>query len=339
MRNPNGYGSVVKLSGNRRNPFVVRKTTGWNDKGHPVYLTIGYYPTREDGMIALAEYNKNPYDVDIRNITLKKLFEKWSETILPKLGSSLQRSLKSAYKHVKKLDELKYRDIRSFQMQDTIDNCGYGYSTQAAIKNLWGYLDRFAMEVDVIQKMYSVLTTSAPVEESHKEPFTEDEIKILWDHADEPWVDTILIMLYSGWRILEFCTLKTADIDLNDQIMKGGVKTRTGKNRIVPIHSAIFPLIKARFNPTSEFFLTDKNGAPIPEHQYREIFKETLSKYGITHNPHETRHTFRTRLDSAGANKKCIDLMMGHKSKDIGERVYTHKTILELQTAIELITR
>ena len=36
----------------------------------------------------------------------------------------------------------------------------------------------------------------------------------------------------------------------------------------------------------------------------------------------------------AGANKKCIDLMMGHKSKDVGERVYTHKTIDELRDAI-----
>jgi hypothetical protein len=42
-------------------------------------------------------------------------------------------------------------------------------------------------------------------------------------------------------------------------------------------------------------------------------------------------------LDSAGANKVCIDLMMGHKSKEVGERIYTHKTIEELKAAIELI--
>lgn len=339
MKNPNGYGSVVKLSGNRRKPYTVRKTTGWNDKGHPIYLTIGYYASREEGMIALAEYNRNPYDVDKRNITLQELYQKWSESIFPKLGKSLQGSLKSAYKHMKKLEGLKYREIRSFQMQDTIDNCGYGYSTQAAIKNLWGYLDRFAMELDVINKMYSQLTTSAPVEESHKTPFTEDEIKTLWNHSGEEWVDTILIMLYSGWRILEFCTLETANIDLVNQTMKGGVKTRNGKERIVPIHSAILKFIEQRFNTASKTFLTDQQGNPMTEEQYRTVFKETLSRFGIKHNPHETRHTFRTRLDSAGANKKCIDMMMGHKSKDVGERVYTHKTIDELKQAIELISR
>ena len=339
MKNPNGYGTVVKLSGNRRRPFVVRKTTGWTDEGYPIYLTIGYYATREEGMIALAEYNKNPYDVDRRNISLKELFEKWLETIYPKLGKSLQGSLKSSYRHIKKLEDMKYREIRSFQMQETIDNCGRGYSTQAQIKNLWGYLDKFAMELDVINKMYSQLTNSAPVEETHKEPFTDEEVDTLWDHAGEEWVDTILIMLYSGWRIMEFTTLKTAAVDLEAETMKGGVKTRSGKDRIVPIHSKILPLVKARYNPEAEYLITDQDGNPIPENQYRKLFTATLEKYGIKHLPHECRHTFRTRLDSAGANKRCIDLMMGHKSKDVGERVYTHKTLDDLKTAIELITR
>ncbi|KAB4602114.1 recombinase, partial [Bacteroides thetaiotaomicron] len=37
MRNPNGYGTVAKLSGNRRRPFIVKKVIGWNNKGHPIY--------------------------------------------------------------------------------------------------------------------------------------------------------------------------------------------------------------------------------------------------------------------------------------------------------------
>ena len=57
----------------------------------------------------------------------------------------------------------------------------------------------------------------------------------------------------------------------------------------------------------------------------------------MQHTPHECRHTFRSRLDSAGANKVAIDLMMGHKSSDVGERVYTHKTLQELKEAINLL--
>ncbi|KAF0193429.1 MAG: Site-specific recombinase XerD, partial [Bacillota bacterium] len=68
-------------------------------------------------------------------------------------------------------------------------------------------------------------------------------------------------------------------------------------------------------------------------------WNEVMNELKLNHTPHECRHTFRSRLDSAGANKVCIDLMMGHKSKEVGERVYTHKTIEELKSAIELITR
>lgn len=64
-----------------------------------------------------------------------------------------------------------------------------------------------------------------------------------------------------------------------------------------------------------------------------------MERLGMEHTPHECRHTFRSRLDSAGANKVCIDLMMGHKSKEVGERIYTHKTIQELKEAIELIDK
>lgn len=76
MRNPNGYGTVAKLSGNRRNPFVVRKTLGWDDRGYPIYEIIGYYPTREAGMIALAEYNRDPYDIQTAKITMEQLYQK-----------------------------------------------------------------------------------------------------------------------------------------------------------------------------------------------------------------------------------------------------------------------
>ena len=37
MRNPNGYGSVVKLSGKRRKPFAVRITIGWDNNGKQKY--------------------------------------------------------------------------------------------------------------------------------------------------------------------------------------------------------------------------------------------------------------------------------------------------------------
>ena len=337
MKNPNGYGSVVKLSGNRRKPFAVRKTIGWNEKGHPIYLTIGYAPTREEGNIMLALYNNDPWDVDAAKITLEGLWNLFKEKRLSKLGDGTQGSLKSAFKHTKKYWDMKYKDIKSFHMQDCIDNCGHGYSTQWSIKNLFGHLDKFALELDVINKSYAQLTTAESIPETSKVPFTEEEIKTLWEHEDDEWVDSILIFLYSGFRISELLNMKLTDIDLEIGTFQGGTKTNAGKNRIIPIHSKILHLVEKRVQE-SQIYLFEFNGKKLSSYIYYKIWDKIMEKYQMDHTPHECRHTFRSRLDSVGANKKCIDMLMGHKSKDVGERVYTHKTIQELKYAIELIT-
>lgn len=47
MKMENGYGSIVKLSGNRRKPYGVRITVGWKDnKQQRKYL--GYFKTPKE---------------------------------------------------------------------------------------------------------------------------------------------------------------------------------------------------------------------------------------------------------------------------------------------------
>lgn len=69
------------------------------------------------------------------------------------------------------------------------------------------------------------------------------------------------------------------------------------------------------------------------------FWKKIMDRLKMEFPPHERYHTFEPMLDSAGANRKCIDIMMDHISKDTGNWVYNHKTLKELKTAIELIQR
>ena len=336
MKNPNGYGAVVRLSGNRRKPWCARKTTGWNEKGYPIYKSIGYYAEREDAMIALAQYNRNPYDIDLSKITLKELFEKWSARDFPKMSKSSASSHKSAVKHASALYSIPYKNIKAYQMQEVIDGCGCGYSTQGAIKNLFGQLDRFALELDIITKCNSALISAAPIPPSSKVPFTDDEVDAVWKIAGQEWVDSVLFFLYTGFRISEMLTIKVDDVDLDQLTIKGGIKTKAGKNRIVPIHPRIEGFVRARVKQGNKF-LFSYNGKKMSSTQYYIIWNSLMEQLKMHHTPHECRHTFRSRLDSANANKRCIDLLMGHTSKDVGERVYTHKTLDELKETINLL--
>lgn len=350
MRNPNGYGTVTKLSGNRRKPFTIRKTKGWDNEGKRIVSYLGYYETKEEALMVLAEYNRNPYDIDAAKITLEELFKMWLEFKLPKLGKSNQGSLRSAFKHCLKFKNMKYKELKAFHMQDCIDNCGCGYSTQASIRNLFKHLDKFAYELDVINKQYSILLTSEPIPETSKKPFTDEEVNEVWEIQDQEWVDSVLFLLYSGFRISEMLSIESENVDLVARTIKGGVKTKAGKDRIVPIHSKIVQFVQRRkaqgnkylFNcPYSEnapaYLIKYSENKPMSALRYYDLWYAIMEQLGFVHTPHECRHTFRSRLDSAGANKRCIDLMMGHKSKDVGERIYTHKTIEQLTEAIELL--
>lgn len=296
---------------------------------------IGYAASREEALILLAKYNHAPWDIEGSKITLGELYQLWLEKRAEKLGTSNRSGLKAAYQHCISLADHAYKSIRSYQMQECIDNSDCGSAMQSKIKNLWTHLDRFALELDIVEKTYSILLHTDSMSETSRLPFTEEEIMRCWENKDIPWVDSILFLLYSGWRFSEMLGLKIENINWPEKTMIGGVKTEAGKNRIVPISTKIQPMVEKRLAESKAGYLFELQGAPISGSAYRSEWKNLMKRLGMNHVPHECRHTFRSRLDSAGANKTCIDRLMGHKSIGIGERVYTHKTIEELRVAIE----
>lgn len=324
MRNPNHYGTVTKLSGKRRKPWVARE--GTSGRQHP----IGYAETREEAMILLAEYNSEPWNLDASTVTFEQLYELWKKRRAYKLGASYQHCLYVAHTHCKKLYNLKYKDIKSYQMQNVIDDCERSYSTKSNIKSLFKHLDKYAFELEIISKMNSTIVIGGKIPDLEKKIFTEDEICRIWEHEGEWIADCTLILLYTGFRIMELLSIPRENVDLDNEIIKGGIKTSAGKNRIVPIHPRIKPIIERMMGDCLI-------GKFISDAAFRWHWKPFMEKMGMQHTPHECRHTFRSRMDSADANKVCIDLIMGHKSRDVGERVYTHKTIEELKEAIRLI--
>ena len=226
--------------------------------------------------------------------------------------------------------------MKSYQMQDCIDNCGCAYSTQWAIKNLFGHLDRFAFEIDLIDKMYSQITTAPPIPETNRSPFTPDQVDALWKIKDEPWVNTVLIYIYTGFRLQELLGMKTEQVNIEEWYFQGGIKSASGKGRIVPVHERIKPFVKDLVDQGNTYLFTFE-GKKFSQNKYYECWNEVMEKIGADKTPHEARHTFETNLDNAKGNRKCIDMLMGHKSKDVGNRVYNHKTIQQLRDTIALL--
>lgn len=348
LKNPNGYGSVVKLSGNRRKPFEVRVNTRMDERYYPVYDVLGRFSTREEGLIALAEYNRNPYNITDREMTFSQLYEKFYRNKYDLSGKAFSQSTmactRSAYKHCSALYDIAYCKLRSDDFRGVlgqISNKGklLSHASQEHIKNLFTQMDKFALQNDIIEKGYaSFASITVAEDDTPGVPFTKEELRILWNHKNVPWVDSILIYIYSGWRVSELILMPSEDIDLKEKTFKGGLKTAAGKNRIVPIHSKIYGFVESRLTAHPEMLLA-LNNQPITAGAYTKLFKQTLSDIGIStyHTPHDCRHTFASLLDSAGVNQVCIDRLIGHASGSLTTRIYTHKSIEELREAVEMI--
>lgn len=334
MKNPNGYGSVFKLSGNRRKPFAVRVTTGWTDQGRQKYAYIGYYKSRQEAMIALAEYNSNPYDPTLNKITFADLYELWKKEKFPKVSEATQYGYKAAFQHCEPIQDTVFGEIRKAHLQKVIDDCPLGYESKKGIKKLINQLYKHALENDMVTKDYSRFV-ELPQNESKIErtPFSDKEIQLLWEQLDNmEYIDTILIMIYTGLRPGEMLEVETAKVNLEERYLRAGKKTSAGKNRLIPIHDKIFPLIEKRMDPN------EKHLVKIGYSTYNtDKFKRIMENLGMNHRPHDCRHTFATLMDNAGANKTAVKRLMGHASRDITEQVYTHKDIEQLRKAINLL--
>lgn len=336
-RNPNHYGCVTHLGGKRVRPWMVRVTV-YDRDGIPRQKPIGYGETKEEAMILLAEYNKNPWQIDRENITFNDLYQKWLEVKAPSLGRSNVKRMQAGFNWCSRCYGMKYRSIKSYHMQTCIDECPRSRETKAAMQNLFGHLDRFAFELDIIDKMYSqLIEIHEERTETKRTPFTKDQINDLWSQSEDPRVQIVLIFIYTGFRLNELLKMKTDQVDLELKIFTGGEKTEAGKGRKVPIHSRIQPFVFSLVNKGTEYLITDGFGRPFSEYRYYKQWAVVMNMIHADKTPHEARHTFETELDNAHANKKCIDLLMGHKSLDIGSRVYNHKTLDQLRETIELL--
>ena len=217
-------------------------------------------------MQALADYNTNPYDIDLSKLTFHELYESWSNEQYPKMKSGLKKSYTAAYKHCKPLYDIQYKSIRKLHMQRCIDSCERGHATKANIKLLFIQLDKYAYDQDIISKCYSknVEIGEKPVSDKHK-PFSDEEVQALWKIRGKPYVDDTLFMLYTGCRMSEMLQMKCGNINLEENYMVGGIKTKNGINRIIPIHSDLLPIIHDHISENEYLFdyrRSDKSDDP-----------------------------------------------------------------------------
>ena len=327
MRLPNGFGSVTKLKGKRRKPYMARITTECvYDEEKDDYVqkrvVLGYFEKKSDALEALSEYSKNPYSILESTMTVRELWD----AIKGNVEASENR--KKVYetdfrKYMSSIADMRVRDVKTKQLQQVIDDCPHGYSTKTNIRVVMNIIFGYAAQNDLIEKNYTqFIKFEQEATILERQVYTEEEIKSLWSKQDLEEYALTIILLYQGMRIKEFMDLSPDDIDLENKT----ITIKKGKNkfseRTIPINDAVYDLV-ARFK---EHPLT------LTRPKFYHFTKKVLG-----HTPYDTRHTFATKCNKLDLKKIIIQRIMGHKPDTLLENVYIHLTMDELAEAINQV--
>jgi integrase len=149
-------------------------------------------------------------------------------------------------------------------------------------------------------------------------------------------------MLYSGVRQGELRDLKKEDVHLEERFFSITKSKTPAGIRNVPIHDRILTYFEQFLNRNvqSEYIFTTTDGQHLEDHNFRDAyFVQVLDHIGMKHDhlPHDTRHTFISRMTEAGVDDRIIRKIVGHAGKGVTENVYTHIDMSILLDAINRI--
>lgn len=341
MKLANGYGSITKLKGNRRKPFLVRITTGKDENGKQIRKVLGYYPTHAKALEALAEFNRDPYDLSTAKLTFADIYNKWIETDEYKdLSTSTVTAYTSAYSKFSLIHNKEFIKIKIADLQRCIDDNTSGYVSNRKMKNLASKLYQFSMLQEIIKenKAAFLKVGSSTATQKEKVPYSDDEIETLWKHTDDETVKLILIYIYTGVRCNELLKLRKENLHLDEQYFDViESKTQSGI-RVVPIADVIVPLFHYFVGKSlNQWVFTTEQGVRLTDTWYRKKQASVLKALKMTHTTHEARHTCITQLTVHNVNPSVIKEIVGHKAaQSFTERVYTH---IYLKTKIDAVNK
>lgn len=369
-RLPNGFGQISEIKNrNLRKPFRAMVTVGKTSTGRPICKPLkpqSFYETYNDAYAALVEYNKNPYDLE-PSITVLDLYKKWSTSYFETLKSqSSTRTITSAWAYCSSIYDMRASDVRARHIKGCMED-GVAIikgvekhpsaGVKSRIKSMFNLMFDYALEYELVERNYArtfnlskdVIEESENTKRGHIS-FTDKELELLWKNVDKvDFVDVVLIQSYSGWRPQELGLLKVSDVDLENGVFTGGMKTKAGIDRTIPIHSKIRPLVEKRYreakNLNSEFLInctdasTHRNNLKFTYSKYQVRFSKIQDKLNLhqDHRPHDGRVTFVTLAKKFNLDEYAIKYIVGHAIQDITERVYTQRELNWLKTEIEKI--
>lgn len=330
-RRSRNTGSVYSLGKNRKKPFVAAITVGRDtNTGKPIKKILGTFKSREEAETELSMYNLHvkgllpdlPCKEQTKNDvpTVKEIWDIIYNKDLSHLSLNTLRGYKSSFKHISKIHDRKVNTLKLDDLQPLFDNMMDDFSSSTKmnlVKIVLNYIFEYSCKYDYIQKNYAsyISFRDAMKEKKEKKPFDKEIIKSLFKYDNDLIAQTILIMIYTGMRPSELLALKKENIHFNENYVIGGIKTKAGIDRIIPIHPCIRKYLL-------NYIDSDLLGTSYQN--YLNHFNNLKEVISFENTPHCGRHTFASLANEYNLDEYLTKVIIGHSTNDITKDVYTH---------------
>ena len=324
LKRANGTGTVYKLQGRRKRPWVAAKSG----------VIVGYYDKKTSALEALARLQGRSLD-EIYNWTFKEVYEAWKDEHFRDIGAKGTESYERAYDIFEPLHERKFRELRTADYQAVIDQySAKSYSTLSKFKQLVTQMSQWGIRQELITTNFASFIKLPENVKKEKEIFSADEIKkIEKDGSQEARL--VLMMIYTGMRIGELFGLRTENV--HETYVIGGEKTKAGRNRIIPIRSEgrkYFAEFKERAK--GELLISGYEGQKVAANFRNRDYYPLLERLGVPKKtPHAARHTFASWAVANNIKPELLQKMLGHADYSTTANIYEHFDIDQLVEAID----
>lgn len=325
LKRANGMGTVYKLQGRRKRPWVAAKNK----------VIIGYYETKTAALEALNRLTGRSLD-ERYNMTFADVFESWKTEHYKELTKSGQAQYDISFRVFSSLHDRKFRDLRTADFQSVLDpHMKKTHSTVSKYKQLITQMSKWAIREELITTNFASFVKLPENVKKEKEIFLDADIEKLEKDGSET-AKIILMLIYTGMRIGELFSLRLDDY--HQTYVVGGEKTAAGRNRVIPIcpeGREYFAYFAERADGPS--LLSGYSGQRIANNFRKRDYYPLLEKLGIERKtPHATRHTYASRARKKGVAPEILQKILGHTDYSTTANIYVHTDIEELIKAVEV---
>jgi len=146
----------------------------------------------------------------------------------------------------------------------------------------------------------------------------------------------VIAALNTGMRRNEILSLRWECVDLKQRFIKV-VKTKSGKNRIIPINDVLCDVLRDQERRNSCEYVFPNPETKRPLKSIRHSFENACRRANIKGlRFHDLRHTFSCRLVQKGCDIETLRALLGHHSITVTER-YIHTDETQKRHAVELL--